>query len=484
MIEYNPQKYLVRDEMYCSECSRRLSDIDKAFTSGSLISLINIRDSIDKFEIIYKKNLEQYKRSYDANLRELESFKEKISWEFTEPYSEFETNTLRLVSEAETLLAEKSYTANNKSKEKIAELKAVLNEYIEKTGLVDYRLRLQLNNRLSNIKKMLNSGSYFSLLTAEKSFGEIDIISEMNSRQYEKIYSKTLKKNEILRLAFGKSEQYFNLNDKKRILEQFVQIDRIMESQSYDEFENARDILDEIDVKLGDVSIDKKKKISESIERQLESIKTEIWMEDWDSIRRSVDTLIKDADETGRLYNLNLDKFNLDQKRTAKKNDIINFIGSLRNKQFNNRQDIISKAEMMLKKISYKNDLSELSEKASVSSSIKVSSYSKTSDVSFPERKKARIKIAVLVSLIFISVALFSYNQVAETKHSDQQGAKLAELVEAYVFAFKKSGIEFDTAKIRSKIKASPEIFEIVSINDIEVIVKYRGVIYKKKMRE
>jgi hypothetical protein len=479
MIECNPQKYIVRDDLYCSECERHLSRIEQAFNNGSLFSFLKAKKDLDNFEVIYKKNYDEYKNSYLNNLRAFESLKEKISWDFEEPFSEFESSTAPLINEIRVLLEERKYSSNRKARELICSLSALLDKYIDSTGLVDSNIRNRLNSRFGKIKVHLRTGTMFSLMNCDKLIREIESINELNDRNYNKVYIKLKKKLELLSLEFGTSSEYFSGKDKKIIEEQFVMADEIMKSQSYENFENAHDILDEIDVKLADISVEKKSRIKDSISKELERIKTDIWSEDWEQISKVVEQLIAEADQTGKLYNLNLDKFNIDQKISDKRNAVSEFIMSLEKKNIENRQELVLTAQQILKEISSRASLEEL--KASI---VEKKQNIKKPEKGVSEKSGSKIKVIILSGLMILSVVLFAYNHFASSEHFNIQGQKYADVVETLVFAMKKSGAEIDPAAIRRKITAPSDIFEIVSITDTEVTVKYRGGIYRKKVRK
>jgi hypothetical protein len=478
MILYDKEKYLVRDEEVSSCLESILSKIDNQLTRNSYFSLVCSRSLLKNFETVYKDNRNGYESCYIENLMKLKSFKEMVSWDFVEPFTEFESLALCLIEEAESMLREKSYSSNKKVSDIILKLDQLLEKYSLETGLVDNKLRMQINRRISIIKKNLNSGSLFKLLSSSKVMSEIKVLSEMNGQKYKDIFLRVVKKKSMLRLAFDESVQFFDPKTRYDITSLFLNAETLMKSQSYNEYENVNDILDEIDVKLNDVFAEKKSRLIKNLLEDTEKLKSEIWMEDWEKIKEIVDDRVKEAELTGKLFNLNLDKFNTDQKKFDKKNAIREFIKSLEDQNITNKQTLIESAGQIGTAESYRSELEHL---------IKNIAVRKIEEKPIPENETVglskKIKYIAVSFCLIAAVSVFIFNSHANTEHFNLQGQKYADVVEAMVYSMKRAGAGVSVEEVRRKIRASSEIFEIVSITETHVTVKYKGATYQKKIR-
>lgn len=478
MIEFNYQKYLVRDDAYQKECNEIINSIDEICDKNSFVGYIQGKALKDKLSLIIIKNDIDYLKFYKENYTKYSGLSDRLSWEFIEPLSDFENKAKLLLEEIESLLKERNYRTNGKSKDKIIILEKLIQEYSESTKLPDFRIRCQFHNKLNEIKKTTNSDSLISYWASQNIVSELEKIYKLNIELFNKRYLNVLKKLEITRIAFEKSKTFFSIKDIKLINEQFESIDQILKKETYDEFEGALEIIGKIDARLSEISSDKKTRIEESINFELEALKKSIWKEDWDKIKRGVDSLIAEADKTGQLYKLNLDKFNIDHLKSLKKEEIIKYLKITEPNKFKNSGIVITKAREMLNKEAYKKEFDEL---------VKISPVIQKNKIKIPSEKKhfnKSIKIVSVFILLTIAVALFFINQAKNTAHFDAKGQKYVSIIETMVYSMRKSGSKVDIGKIRKKLQAPKEDLEIISINDDTVVINYKNKIYNKSIRK
>lgn len=478
MIEYDKTKYHVRDSLYEEECKRIISGLESAYVSGSYFGLKNTDKRLSSLKMLITKNNEDRDRYYIPNIRQYNKLKDWISWDFIEPLSEFESEVLPILNKAKDLLDRNDYRENNKASEKLETVEALLKEYIKNTGLIDSGIRNQINTRINRLKVISVSGSFFSIMFSDKILNEIKILFDLNSRQYEKFYRRILKKAQVVHSFFEKYAKLIKINDANDIRKQFSEIDEIMKSQSYEKFEDALDILDVIEIKLDEVKSDKKTNILNGIERNLQSLRTKIWLEDWEQIKIAVDQLVVESEDKGVLHKLNLDKFNLDKKISDKKDDIFTFIKNIQSKNYSNQTNLVKMAENMLKNEASRSDLESLTGKKQAEKKRETDQKEGMS----PQKKKL-IKIASITVIAILCIVIFSVNQVKNAEHFSQKGEKYAVFAEAIVYTLLKSGSEIDKEKVRSRMGASEKDLQIIDLNDKEVVIRFKGSTHRKKVR-
>ncbi len=481
MIEYNRQKYRVRDENYSTECQKILSEIESLYARDSIFGYRNSGNLITGLKVIIERNNEDYNKYYVSNLKRFEILKERISWDFVEPYSDFEKDVKLIMKEAESCLEAINYSENKKSSELIEKAEELLNKYIKETKLIDSVLRRQINSRISKLKTIFSDGSLFSLKLSDKIFRELELLIETNLKKHEGSYRKLVQKIDILHRAFEKSAEFFSPKEKKEIQEQFAEIEKIMNSQSYEKFEDARDLLDVIDVKLSDIAVHKEKIISGNLKKKLKSLRTRIWLEDWDDVNDAVKSLLEQANRTGTLYNLNLDKFNTDQMEVQKKKDIFDFKMIVKAKNYSNASVLLQKADSMISGEFYKSDFEEL--KRSVVKGRILGSKSKSTDKDVPGKKKSSVKL-IFYSLMFVAIlVLFIYNNRARTEHDQNTALKYLDVIETMVYSQKRQNRPVEKEEIMTRINFPTGDMEILSISESEIVISYGGREYRKKVR-
>lgn len=482
MIEYNPNKCIVRDDNYYRECQKVIADIEILIEKDSYTAFVLCSEQMKRLSIILEKNNDDYKKYYKVNQDRYGLLRESISWNFIEPIMSFEANIIPVLSEIESKLSEKNYNLNKLSAVKINEAEKLLGQFIEENSFVDKYIRNQYFNKLNDIRRNLENNSLISILLCENALADMETIKKTNNNKYIKSYLSAVKKTETVKKAFEKSKHLIKQKEIKNIEAQFDNSELILKSQDYSKFEESLEILDLISLKISENAIDKKNSVIVNIKNDVEKLKTEIWLEDWDVLKNAIDRLIAQAEESGQILNLNLDKFHIDNKKNEKKEKIYEFINSINKSKINNYSQIIEKAKNMLTHEASLKDLENL--KVQISSG-----RLKKNEVS-PSLKKEKkrflsknMKYTITSFLLITSLIVFSINQKKDTEYFQVQGQKYADMIEMIVYSNIKNKAKIDIKKIRSRVKISETDMQILSIDEREVVIKYKNKIYKKDVR-
>jgi hypothetical protein len=435
-----------------------------------------------KLSMIIEKNNEDYKRFYKINQDRFDILKEGISWNFIDPLMSFESSIIPLLSEIESKLSEKNYNLNKLSTVKINEAEKLLVEFIEESSFVDKYIRNQYFNKLNEIRRNLENNSLISIQLCGSALTDMEKIKKTNNAKYIKDYLSAVNKTETVRTAFENNKKLLEIKEIKIIEEKFIDAELIMKSQDYSKFDEALEILDMISFKMSESVSDKKKSLIESVKNDVEKLKTEIWLEDWNVLKNSIDRLIAQAEETGQLLNLNMDKFHVDHKKKEKKEKIYEFINSLNKNKNDVSSQIIGKAKNMLTHEASIKDLEYLKDQIASG----VLKKSKTT-ISKSNNNKGffykNVKYIVFGVLFVIAFTVFCVNQKRDAEYFEVKGQKYADMIETVVNSNIKNKTKIDIKKIRSRIQVPEKDLQILTINEKEVVIKYKSKIYNKTVR-
>lgn len=478
MITVNPQKYIVRDDVYESECQKVIEKIGQLIKSDSFFAYLQCSDPAEKISIILQKNNEDYTRHYKENFVKFSILMENLSWELIEPLTVFESKVKKLTSEIKPLLENRDYNTNKKSKDKIAILENLVIEYGEDTKMPDFLIRCRFHNKLNEIKRIIKPDSLISYLSSARSVDDLFNIYGENISLYKKHFIPVSNQLEVIKSSFESSKTFFSLKDAKLINDQIGRAEKLIAGDSYDDFIVASGILSEIESRFTGLASVKKAKIEENINYQLEAIKKYIWKEDWETIKKAVGILMHDAENSGQLYQLNLDRFNIEHKKKEKKEDIYKFIQIAEtSKRVNDNKSVIEKARNLMSVESSRNDLAEL--------------YKITTSIVKKEKQISTDKKTLLRSIKYISFFVFILtasivlviNNNKNSVHYEKKGQLYADLIETMVYAQIKSSKKINTDLIKKKITSFGSELRIISLDNNEVVINYRNKIYKKTVR-
>lgn len=481
MYEFNPNKYLVRDDSFQNESLKIISEIENSFITDSYIGFFLCREPAEKLSLILNKNNSDYKKNYKDNLDKYESLKESMSWDFIDPLTDFESAVKPILCQIEKLLSEKNYNLNKQSEVKIEEAEKLLFQFVEDNSFVDKYIRNQYFNKMNEIRINLKKDNLMALLFCASTLADMEAIKKINKEKYLKYYLSVQKKKYIVAAVFEKYRKFLKLSEVKNIEEQFLIVENIMRSQDYGKFEDALEILDMISFKVSENSSEKKLQIVEKIRKDVENLKPVIWLEDWEELRKGIDILILQAEESGQVFNLNLDKYHIEHKRIDKKQKIHEFINNLNKSR--NCSELTEKARYLFNHEASRKDLESL---ISQIDSRSCGKSEKLSSDKTPERSALvkNIKYIILCVVLLTAVIVFIINQKKNAEHFDAKGQKYADMVEMMAFSGVKSKNGIDMDKIRKKIQAPKEDLQIISIDEKEVVIKYKEKIYKKSVRK
>lgn len=469
----------VRDRSFHKCIQSMLEKIGSRVRGDSFIGYVLSSEVITELSKTVLKNNNSYEISYRTNFDELFKIKSCFNWELIEPFTDLESEVQDLIEKAENYLEEEDYTVNERSKDTISEANCIFFEYIAKYRLVDQELRSEFFRRLNKVRTFMLRDDLISQYLCSTSIEELEMLSVKNEPIFDKLYSKSKIKSETIRSEFNKMRNYFDYETVKAIDIKLDSVTSMMSSQSYENFRKAEIILSEIENKLSQSSELKKEKIFEILRSELESLKTAIWLDDWDKIREEIDLMISRAEKTGEIKDLNLDKFKTDVLKQQKKNDIYNFISETESENVRDKSIICSEARKLLRTECSRSDLNELEKHLKSCSDVDTNRSSSITNI----KNKKIISYSFLSVLILVFVILLLINHKKNTEHYEAKGAKYAGIVETMVYSGLRSGKLPDVSAIRKRITAPKDEFEIISITDTEVSVRYRGKVYKKPVR-
>jgi len=479
MINYNSQIYKVRDQSFEKECKIIIDQLYTLYLTNSFFSYHQSADTINRLSLILSKNNENYIRFYKDTSIRFSALKERVSWDLIEPLTNFERDIKMLTDEIQDLLGAQDYNQNGKAKEKINFLDNLLREYGKKTKMPDYLTRCRFFNSINEVKKIINTNSLISYRSAPgKLYGIEKIISE-NLKKYVKEYLPYTKKLDAIKASFDKSKTYFTIKDAKVIKEQIDKSEKLIYNDSYDDITIASDLLTEIDSKLFNIQSIKKTKIEESINSQLEALRKFIWKEDWEDINNAVKVMISEAENSGQLYKLNLDKFNIENKKREKKEQIFELIRNEESKKNFRSAEIVEKARNLLSVETSRKELEELLKATSQQD------RSKEKQITMGKRPYSKIlKYSFYIIFLFTALTIFIINHYKNNEHFETKGNRYADIIETIVYAQLKSSNEVDIESIRKKPILQNNELKIISIDNSEVVIEYRNKIYKKNIRK
>ena len=479
MIKFDPQKYMVRDEDYEKESNKKVDQLYKLFMNNSFFGYIQCSEVSEELSIMLQKNNEDYTRYYKENYAGFSKLMENLSWEIIEPYTDFERSLDKITSEIQELLKSRNYSLNKKSKEKINTLKTLIIDYGKNTKMPDYITRCRFHNKLNEIKRKFKSDSLMSYLTLSDSLTDLKRIYEENLALYKKHFIPVLNQLNSLKPAFDKSKTHFSIKDAKIISEQIEKSEKLIYGDSYDDLITASDILSAIDSQLSNLSIVKKVKIEENINYQMQILRKQIWKEDWEVINKAVNVMMAEAENTGQLYELNLDKFNIENKKREKKEQIFQLIRNEESKKNFRSAEIVEKARNLLSVETSKKELEELLKATSQQG------RSKEKQITMGKRPYSKIlKYSFYIIFLFTALTIFIINHYKNNEHFETKGNRYADIIETIVYAQLKSSNEVDIESIRKKPILQNNELKIISIDNSEVVIEYRNKIYKKNIRK
>ena len=478
MIKFDPQKYMVRDDDYEKECNKRVDQLYKLFQNKSFFGYIQCSELSEKLSIVLQKNNEDYTRYYKENYVRFSKLMENLSWEIIEPYTEFERSLKKITSEIQELLKNRNYSLNKNSREKISILESLIIDYGRNTKIPDYITRCRFHNKLNEIKRKFKSDSLISYLTLSDSLTDLKRIYEENIALYKKHFIPVLKQLNSLKPAFEKSQTYFSIKEAKMISEQIEKSEKLIYGDSYDDLITASDILSAIDSKLSNLSLVKKVKIEENINSQMQILRRQIWKEDWEDINNAVKVMISEAENSGQLYQLNLDKFNIEHKKREKKEQIFQFIKNAESKRIFRSAEIVVKARNLLSSEASRKDLEELLKATSQQDRCK------EKQTRIEKKPNSKIKYSLYLTFLSTVLTILIINYHKNIEHFEEKGNSYADILETMVYAQLKNKNEIDIESIRKKPVFQNNDLKIISIDDQEVVIEYRNKIYKKNIRK
>ncbi|HQO08578.1 MAG TPA: hypothetical protein PLK90_00115 [Clostridiales bacterium] len=235
--------------------------------------------------------------------------KNKIPWTIKKPYIRFEAEILPVMDEIGYHLNAKKTSSLEKYNAKVIEAERLIEKYAEDSCMVDPEIFIEFHNKLNLLKDILRRDSYvFYELRSDEMFDELNRINTDNKEKYTNIYLVAKKKYEVSKNFFAKYKDYIGPKEIKTLQEQYLLIDKLFQSRRYDLMNKAVELINRTDSKITEIVNAKKQNMIINLNRQIDKLKPSIWLEDWEILKKNVSVMIKEAEETGSLLNLNLDR--------------------------------------------------------------------------------------------------------------------------------------------------------------------------------
>ncbi|HAQ60652.1 TPA: hypothetical protein DCR49_01375 [Candidatus Delongbacteria bacterium] len=481
MISFLPYIYIVRDKKYSDESADLIKKIENLTSCDSAFGYFACGETIHLLSDLLKKNNAEYSKCYKVNFLAFNNLKEIIGWELIKPFTDFESEIDGLFKDIEELLEEKSYYVNSQSKSKLLSAEKIIQDYIDNSHLVDKKLRVEFHSKLNQIKKNLLSDSLISVLIRSNDLIALEEIFTKNEENFQKYYKVILERFEPVKQSFARLKPYFSNKEAYSIEEQFDNVEYILQSQDFDSFEEAEEILNMAEFKLTEIVGEKRLVISNNLKKELNKLKTFVWIEDWIVLKGKMEELIEESNRTGHLDKLNFDSFGIEHKKAEKKEMIYDFIKTLENSEGQLVKAVLDELKGFFDKEKSRKDLEELQSRM-----LMIESEGKANGCTDPKQYSKLLRYLKFVSVIVLlalSMSAFFINQKKNAVHFSAKGQKYADIVETMIYAQKKNNEEINIDKIRRKISVSSDELKIISF-DNEVVIEYRNKIYKKNIRK
>ncbi|MFA7122552.1 MAG: hypothetical protein WC212_00755 [Candidatus Delongbacteria bacterium] len=478
-IEFDPLRYQVRDGAYEKEISSIIDRIREFCKSDSFSGVLLAISEFEKLSMLYLRNLQDYNKHYKTNVEKLLNIKNKVHWDFIEPLTMFEAKIKPVLYEAENLLSEINYKENSKSEILLERISNMISDFSVESRLIDAEARNTIFNMLNRIRNRISSDSYMSYVTTADMTGAIEKAIELNSTQFEKIYLKC--KNRYFKAVsdFENIKKNVRYSDAKKIQNHIEELNGVLESQSYNKFSMGLEKLIVLEKEINEYLKCRQETIVDKLRKEMSLLKESVWVEDWDEMNSELEKIIDESTKKCSSSKLNLDNFRIDQKKKEKKDEIRNLIKSIESSKNSYNPNIVGKLESLNNSTVSKSEFEKF--KAGIGNL-----NSRSSFVTLPvksSRQGKKIYYSFLSILILASVSLFVINNKKNVEHFEAQGEKYAVIVETLAYLEFRSGKKPDINVIRRKIMAPQDQFQIISITDSEVSVRYRGKVYKKSVR-
>ncbi len=477
MLILDDKIFKIRDKSVSEISSRMITEIEMHVNGDSFMDYILSSNIVNELSKVILKNNNSYEISYRSNYNRLNILKNSVNWVPEEPLTDFENELFDLIREAESFIEVDDYSINDRSKEIISKSNKLFQEYCVKSKLIDKELRSEFFIRLNRIRAYLSKDDLISTYKCHTAIDELDILCQNNEKLFYDVYSSLKNRTEEVRSEFNKMRNYFDYNTIKLIELKLDKITDILESQSYEIIRKAEGIVNEIEYELNASAEIKLKRTIEIVRSELDSLKTSIWLDDWLKIREELEIMISEAESTGLVKDLNLDKFKTSRLILQKKQDVFDFIDKLESAKNCDKSLIAGEARRMLRTESSKVDLDGLNK-------LMLPCAKKEQEERSPvTMTKKKIFYLFVFLLTLTSVILFLINQKLTRQYYNTKGQKYADIVETMAYSEFKAGKTPDKSLIRKKLLVPKEDFEIIAITERLVTVMYKGEIYKKSIR-
>ncbi|NOR45535.1 MAG: hypothetical protein GQ534_08105, partial [Candidatus Delongbacteria bacterium] len=350
------------------------------------------------------------------------------------------------------------------------------------TNLIDRKTRVAYQKKIASVNKLMEINSLVSMLAAVSEIKEIDKIKKDNLINYQNLYLRNVNRFETVKDDFSRVKSYLAIKEKEVLDLQFKDIEKLLNSESYERFDTASDILDLVEDKFKVAVSGKKDRITTYLTTEVDGLKGYVWEEDLQVIREGSEFVIAEAQKSNDFNNLNLDKFKKDEKINSKKKTIDDFIKYLIDSSSDTKKEHKAKLARIIKQSEtfYRRDVSlKKFEEFTKDSKYMLDGNTSKSKPESKSRISSLLRWAVLALISIISIFLFMVNASNSKDYNLKKGKKYLNYVSSVAKFSRKSGASLSKNKIRKRIFAAKEDLQILNLTDSTVTINYKGNILK-----
>ncbi|MDA3885314.1 MAG: hypothetical protein PF638_06960, partial [Candidatus Delongbacteria bacterium] len=277
-------------------------------------------------------------------------------------------------------------------------------------------------------------------------------------------------------------KSYFTIKEKEVLDLQFVDIEKLLDSENYNKFDSASDILDLIEEKFKVAVSEKKDRILTYLTTEVDALKGYVWEEDLQIIREGSEFIISESQKTNDFNNLNLDKFKKDEKINSKKKIIDDFIKYLIDSSSNTKKEHKAKLANMIKQAEtfYRRAVSLNEFEKFTKNSKKILEVQASKPKSESKSKSTnQLKYLLLVLLVVLASIIININASKAKVYNSNKGKKYLDYVSQVAKSTKRAGKGLDKSEIRKRIFVPMDDLQILSLTDSTVTINYKGNILK-----
>jgi hypothetical protein len=482
MIGIDYTKFGLTDELKIEQCEHISTSIEKVLEKNTLLGYFFNYENVQNLYTLLDITSTQTADNSDQDIvKRLDDLNKKITWEIIPPYTEFEIAVRCSLQKLDDLAQSDDQNKNELLLELIKKTNKLFNDGFIQMHLVDSAFRKDYFNLLNSVKRTLNEDTYIKVVTDNAAIRSLCSLSVENEKKFIKIYKTVKTKLEVSEKYYQRSKSFLDNKELRDFETQYLNVYKMMRSQNYDTIEEAIETIDMVDFRLSQTVKDKKSNINNNLRSQIDKIRPFIWLEDWDVLKSNIEKLIAESEEKGITAELNLDKFHLEQKKNLKKETILNFIKDLEIKKPYGYLEISKKAREFIDKEASLSQFVSFSERSAVKTPASASENQTSISIKGKKRNKTLIKYSIYGIILLASAITFVINSKLNSDYFDRKGEKYINVIEAMVSKIPDK-TRIDPEIIRKRLLAPESDLKIISVDDKEIVIIYKGKTFKKAL--